>query len=316
MRPALCVVLHDVAPATLPACERVMRAVHEVAPLQLTLLAVPRYHCEPSPASFGQWLGHRFAAGDEVALHGYTHEDDGVPRNLVDRLKRRHYTRGEGEFSDLSITEAMRRLTAGVRWFARQGLVLRGFVAPAWLMSPGTWEALRWLDLSYTCTLRRLVLLPDRQSLVSQALVYSSSSAWRRQASRAWNATLARALRDKPLLRLELHPHDADHAAIRRSWQHLLEAHLDGRRPMTLAQVAERFRIATDWDMLDVDDDDTEPADGRPKPPPKLPPSKLLRLPPWRPHRSDNHQHEHGGRPADQGAGRHVARIVQPEHDT
>ncbi|CAG1018701.1 hypothetical protein BURC_03509 [Burkholderiaceae bacterium] len=293
MKPALSVVLHDVAPATLPACERVIRAVNEVAALPLTLLAVPRYHCEPSPASFGQWLGHRFAGGDEIALHGYTHQDDGVPRGFVDRVKRRHYTRGEGEFSDLSITEAMRRLTAGVRWFARQGLVLRGFVAPAWLMSHGTWEALRWLDLSYTCTLRRLVLLPDRQSLASQPLVYSTSNLWRRQASLVWNAVLAKSLRDKPLLRLELHPHDADHPAIRRSWQRVLAAQLSGRRAMTLAQVAERLRVATDWDLLGLDAEDTVPGDA-----------------------SDDHQHEHAGEPADQGAGRHVAREVQAEHDT
>src|SRR5205814_410239 len=191
MKAALCVVLHDVAPATHAACERTLHAVRDVADVPVTLLAVPRYHCEPSPAAFGEWLRERSAAGDEVALHGYTHIDEGVPRNFVDHLRRRHYTRGEGEFADLSITEAMRRLTAGVRWFARQRLPLQGFVAPAWLMSLGTWEALRWLDLSYTCTLRRLVLLPDRRHLTSQSLVYSSSSAWRRQASLAWNAAVA-----------------------------------------------------------------------------------------------------------------------------
>src|SRR5438132_2494877 len=129
-------------------------------------------------------------------------------------------------------------------------------------MSSGTWEALRWIDLTYTCTLRRVVLLPDRRELVSQSVVYSTASGWRRTASLAWNTTVAATLRTNPLLRLELHPHDADHAAIRRSWQRLLERGLARRRPGTLSDVADRFRVSTDWDLLgsggELDDDEHE----------------------------------------------------------
>lgn len=285
MKRSLCVVLHDVAPATRAGCERVLAALREVAPdLPLTLLAVPRYHCEPSSRDFSAWLGERHAGGDEIALHGYTHLDDGEPHGLVDRLRRRHYTRGEGEFSDLSIIDATQRIRAGIKWFARLGMVPHGFVAPAWLMSPGTWEALRWLNLSYTCTLRQLVLLPERRALTSQSLVYSCASAWRRQASLAWNATVAATLRHNPLLRLELHPHDADHPAIRRSWQRLLAQHLPDRRATTLAVVADRFRLETDWDHLGSD----------------------LAL--------DDEEHEAGGQGTDGGADRDVARVVEPEH--
>ncbi|HMC16918.1 MAG TPA: polysaccharide deacetylase family protein [Albitalea sp.] len=282
MSPAsICVVLHDVAPATRAACERILAAIADVAPLPLTLLAVPRYHCEPSRPEFEQWLVERHAGGDEIALHGYTHQDDGTPRDLVDHLRRRHYTRGEGEFSALGMDEALRRLTAGVRWFARMGLPLHGFIAPAWLMSQGTWEALRFMDLRYTCTLRRLVLLPDLRHLDSQSLVYSASSAWRRGASVLWNRALAARLRHNPLLRLELHPHDADHKAVLRSWQHLLATHLQARRPSTLQAVAERFRRSSDWDRLGELDDEADEF------------------------RIDQ---------ADGSAEAHVARIVQPQH--
>jgi predicted deacetylase len=284
MKPSLAVVVHDVAPATQVACDRLIAAVREVADVPLTLLAVPRYHYEPTPRAFVDWLDRRYVGGDEVALHGYTHLDEGEPRNFVDRVRRRHYTRGEGEFADLSMSEALRRITAGVGWFSRQGFVLRGFVAPAWLMSRGTWEALRWSDLSYTCTLRHLVLLPERIRHTSQSIVYSTSSAWRRRASLAWNATVAATLRHNPLLRLELHPCDADHAAIRRSWQRLLERHLPGRRPCTLADAAAQMRRRTDWDLLgtgaELDDD----------------------------------EHEGGREPPDQRPDGDVARIVQPEH--
>jgi predicted deacetylase len=251
MKPSLCVVLHDVAPATHAACQRVIRAVADVADVPLTLLTVPRYRCEPTSAEFGAWLKSRQAGGDEIALHGYTHQDDGVPSGFIDRLRRRYYVRGEGEFCDLSMTEAMRRLTAGVRWFSRQGLHLHGFVAPAWLMSPGTWEALRWLDLQYTCTLRRIVLLPDGRHFTSRGLVYRPASAWGRQVSIAWNSALAAMQRRNPLLRLELHPGDADHSAVRLSWQRLLHEHLAKRRATTLVDVAEQFRLRTDWDLLD-----------------------------------------------------------------
>lgn len=250
MKRSLCVVLHDVAGTTMPACKHIMSAIRDVADVPVTLLAVPRYHCEPSSRDFGRWLRAREMVGDEVALHGYTHQDDGVPRNFVDRLRRRHYTRGEGEFADLTLPEATRRITAGVHWFHKQGLTLHGFVAPAWLMSEGTWEALRWMHLSYTCTLRRVVILPERRHITSQSLVYSTSTAWRRQASLGWNAAVAVTLRSNPLLRLELHPRDVEHTKIRKSWQRLLGKHLADRQAVTLATVASDFRIETDWDSL------------------------------------------------------------------
>jgi len=238
----LCLVLHDVAPATWSACERLLLAIAEVAELPLTLLAVPRYHCAPRSREFEHWLRFRAAGGDEVALHGYTHQDDGVPHGALDHLRRRVYTAGEGEFCALSPSEALRRVIAGAQWFRTLGLPLRGFVAPAWLLGRGGWDALRWFDFRYTCTLSRIVLLPERRALHCQSLVYSARSAWRRQASMVWNRAVASAQWQHPVMRLELHPGDADDAALRLSWQRLLEAALCERVPHTLAQAAEQFR--------------------------------------------------------------------------
>jgi predicted deacetylase len=238
----LCLVLHDVAPATWPACERVLLAISEVAELPLTLLAVPRYHCAPRSRDFEQWLRFRAADGDEVALHGYTHQDDGQPRGTLDHLRRRVYTAGEGEFCALQPSEALQRVIAGAQWFRTLGLPLYGFVAPAWLLGPGGWEALRWFDFRYTCTLSRIVLLPERRALNCQSLVYSARSAWRRHASIVWNRALATAQWHRPLLRLELHPGDADNAALRLSWQRLLDAALCERVPLTLAQAVRQLR--------------------------------------------------------------------------
>jgi len=241
--PGLCVVIHDVAEARLAGCERVIAALHEVAPLPLTLLAVPRFHrAAPMPA-FEQWLGARSRHGDELALHGHTHLDEGRPHGALDRLRRRVYTRGEGEFWDLDEASAADRLRAGIDWFGRNGWPLQGFVAPAWLLGPGAWAALRsFREFVYTATLRHLHLLPGDDRIASQAIVYSTSTAWRRQSSIAWAAVLGRMLADNPVLRFELHPHDADHAGVRRSWQRGLERALRQREASTVAQLCERWR--------------------------------------------------------------------------
>lgn len=238
MNPSLCVVLHDVAEQTREACERVMRAVREVAEVPLTLLAVPRFHHEtPSPA-FEAWLGDRERGGDELALHGWSHLDEGTPRDWLDKLRRQHYTRGEGEFWALTQAEAAERIARGQAWFARHGWALHGFVAPAWLLGPGARAALAGSGIAYTSTLRHIDWLHGGGRITSQSLVYSTSSAWRRASSVLWNGLVARSEHANPVMRIELHPRDADWAPIRRSWQRVLGRELEARRAVTVASLA------------------------------------------------------------------------------
>ncbi|HSN32814.1 MAG TPA: DUF2334 domain-containing protein, partial [Ideonella sp.] len=212
------------------------------APLPVTWLAVPHWHGAPFDAAFEAALDARRAAGDELALHGCTHRDDGVPRGAVDRWRRRVYTAGEGEFAALGADAARAKLQVGLDWFAERGWPVRGFVAPAWLASVGTWDALTDTpQLRWTCTLSRLVALPSRRALRSQSIVYSTRAPWRRLASRAWNRGVARLERRRPLLRFELHPGDAEHTAVRGSWMRLLERALGEREPLTLSQAAARW---------------------------------------------------------------------------
>jgi predicted deacetylase len=230
----LTVALHDVAPATWERCQRVLAAVREVADLPITLLVVPAYHggCSAQPA-FEAALSQRLAAGDELALHGYFHCDPQTPSGVLDWLRRRVYT-VEGEFATLCEREARERVLLGQRWFAANGWPLAGFVAPAWLMSDGAWAAVRGnRDLLYTSTLTHLHLLPVVASLRAPCLAYSTRSAWRRLGSRAWNTALLRPARTLPLVRVGLHPGDADDAAIRRSWQRCLARLLEDRRAVT-----------------------------------------------------------------------------------
>lgn len=244
---ALCVSIHDVAPSTWPQCERLLRAIRSEADIPVSLLVVPAYHRHPARVGtrFEHTLEYRMARGDELVLHGYTHLDEAPQaRGWRDRFTRQVYTRREGEFYALDRAEARRRLELGWNWFAQRGWPLEGFVAPAWLMGEGAWQALDDFPFAYTTTLRRFYLLREETVLPSQSLVYTVGSGWRRHMSRGWNALLSRALRDNPLLRIGLHPADAGHPDIVRHFRRMIEMALQTRTAMTKAEFAKAYGAA------------------------------------------------------------------------
>ncbi|PTT78901.1 DUF2334 domain-containing protein [Pelomonas sp. HMWF004] len=241
----LCVVLHDVAPSRWAACQRVLDAVHRCeqhagVALPLTLLVVPRMHGDTRmPAAYLRWLHGMGAAGHELALHGLTHRDEGPPlRGLRDYLMRRHYTAGEGEFAALGHAEALARLHEGCAWAQALGLRMPGFIAPAWLLSPPSLQAVADAGFTHTCTLTQVIALPDRQTMPAPSLVFSTRSAWRRRLSLAWNTRLAQRHRHTRLLRLDLHPGDSDPVDVLRCWRGLLTEALRTRAPMRLDEAA------------------------------------------------------------------------------
>jgi predicted deacetylase len=245
--PMLSVTIHDVAPATQARCERLLEQVERDGPLPITWLVVPRYHHERSTPGFERWIETRLERGDELALHGFTHLDEApVTPNWIDQARRRWYTAGEGEFAALGRREASERLDAGRRWFERRGWPLRGFVAPAWLLGAGAWEALCAQPFDYTCTLTRLVALPKLnaglRALQGRSIVFSTRAAWRRQVSLAWNGAVVRQQQHAQWMRFELHPSDVEHdwigAALRR-W--LERARCGGREAATLGALVDRF---------------------------------------------------------------------------
>ena len=245
----LSVTLHDVAPATQARCERLLERLEHIAPMAFTLLVVPYYHGQSSGAPFDDWLDARLQGGDELALHGLTHHDDGTPSGLVDHVRRRWYTDGEGEFAALGVADATRRFNTGRRWFARRRWPLRGFVAPAWLLGDGAWRALRRQPFRYTCTRTSLLVLPrggsDAMPLVwpARSIVYSTRAAWRRQLSLPWNRLVAGIESAAPWMRFELHPADVEHDAVCSAALRLIErAVAQGRQALTLAAMAERLR--------------------------------------------------------------------------
>jgi uncharacterized protein len=247
-RKTMSVTIHDVAPATQARCEQLIARIEGAGRLPLTLLIVPRFHHQRPTPEFERWIEMRVRQGDELALHGLTHLDETAPlRGWVDRVRRRWYTAGEGEFAAIGQAAARDRLEAGRRWFTRRGWPVRGFVAPAWLLGAGAWSALREQPFEYTCTLNRLIALPRGANamlvLNGWSVVFSTRAAWRRRTSLAWNGLLMQRLRNAQWMRFELHPGDADHASVFGALNKWIErARTADREPLTLGALADRMR--------------------------------------------------------------------------
>lgn len=233
---ALCVVLHDVAPATWPDYRPFVDAVDAMGRVPLTLLVVPDYHRRgrvDRDRAFCAEIDRRQAAGDEIALHGYYHFDDAPPpRTLRDYIRRRIFTH-EGEFSAIALSEARRRVDAGLTLFGDLGWAVAGFVPPGWLPTPGLGPILSAAGLCYTSTPQGIADLVGDRWLHAPSLVYSARSGWRRAASSWWNRRRLAREAAAPCLRLGLHPMDIRHTSSRRFWLDTLAALLAERRALT-----------------------------------------------------------------------------------
>jgi predicted deacetylase len=234
---ALCIAVHDIAPATWPQCAALLDMLDELGAPPATLLVVPDYHRRgraDADAGFRRAIEARLARGDEVALHGYFHLDDGPPpRTPGDWLRRRHLTAGEGEFAALSDAQAGTRIADGLNMFERLGWPVRGFVAPAWLLGAGARAALRRTALHYTSTHTHLEVPAAELRVRAPVISASTRSAWRRWASRHWLSAARRTHADAPLLRVALHPADARHPEILDAWRSLLRPLLATREALT-----------------------------------------------------------------------------------
>ncbi|MEB2654098.1 polysaccharide deacetylase family protein [Pseudomonas siliginis] len=234
---AVCLVLHDVAPSTWADYKPFVEAVDALGDVPMTWLVVPDFHrhdaLDANPA-FRRVLDARVARGDELALHGYYHDDqESMPNTPRDWFMRRVYTH-EGEFYRLSREAALARLHAGLDMFQRYDWPVHGFVAPAWLMSDGTRQALRELPLSYTSDPQHLYRLPDFSAIDAPGLVWSARSAWRRGLSKIVSDQREQRWREASVIRLGLHPVDMRHRFSRDYWLHTLQRLLaEGRVPLT-----------------------------------------------------------------------------------
>jgi len=240
-RDYLVVSLHDVAPCTQPIADRIISDLTEKGIRHCSLLVVPDYHHQgPSMQNrqFVSWLRNLEANGHEIVIHGYFHErSPGANESFLEKFVTRIYTQGEGEFYDLGYDEALHRIKIARDEFRSAGLKPRGFVAPAWLLSPEAERAARDAEMEYTTRLRTVRDLRSGETFPARSLVYSVRNGWRRATSLAWNATLSRVLSDAPLVRLSIHPPDFSQPTI---WRQIVDIISD----MTPVKVATTYQ---DW---------------------------------------------------------------------
>ena len=234
--PALCVVLHDVAPPTWPDYRPFVDAVDALGNVPLTLLVVPDYHrggrIDRDHAFCGA-IERRQVRGDEVVLHGYYHLDEAPPPLSPGAFVRRRLFTHEGEFAAIGLDEARRRVEAGLALFGELGWTAAGFVPPGWLSTPGLAAVLSAAGLHYMSTPQGIADLADNRWLRAPALFYSARSGWRRAASRWVNRWRLASESGAPCLRLGLHPVDIRHASSRQFWIDTLTTLLATRRPLT-----------------------------------------------------------------------------------
>jgi uncharacterized protein len=230
-RRLLCVSLHDVAPATLPACRDVLDFLDALHIGPVSLLVVPDYHGlgrADRDDRFCDFVRARARRGDEIVLHGYLHRDpDARWRGLRDWFERRLNIDREGEFAHITAAVARVRLLRGLAVLRAAGWQPSGFVAPGWLMSPGTCEALQTLPLRYYATRNYVHLLADEGRIHAPSLVVSARSPWRRMVSAPWNHTVLGRHHDAPVLRAALHPRDLTYRGIEAMWRRLLGPLID-----------------------------------------------------------------------------------------
>ncbi|MEI6349831.1 MAG: polysaccharide deacetylase family protein [Verrucomicrobiota bacterium] len=245
----LVVSVHDVSPLTRSATERILEELNALGVECCSLLVIPDHHRQGhylDDPDFCQWLRCRVAKGDEVVIHGYCHRRDRrAEESFKEKITTRIYTAGEGEFFDIAGADALRIVSEARQEFRKIGIIPHGFIAPAWLLSEGGEQALRALGISYTTRLSGIYDFEHARIYTSQSLVWSVRSAWRRLASRCWNAHLFRKLQKSPLMRIGIHPPDIEHPAIWQQITALTRQALAERRPVTyegyLRGAKERF---------------------------------------------------------------------------
>lgn len=244
----LIVSVHDIAPSNREAIAHIVGDLASYGIRVCSLLVVPDYHHEglsTQDRNFVSWLRDLEADGHEVVIHGYYHQrSERRDENMRDKFVTRFYTRGEGEFYDLDYTEALRRICRARDEFRGAGLHPRGFVAPAWLLSPAGEQAVLDAELEYTTRLRTVRDVRSRRNFPARSMVYSVESEWRRSTSLVWNSFLARALNNTPLLRVSIHPPDRLHPRIWRQLSDLLSEVQDRRRATTYRDWIAEQRLA------------------------------------------------------------------------
>jgi predicted deacetylase len=244
------IVVHDVAPATWPQCRTLLDMIDAFGNPPVTLLVVPHFHRGErtrDARAFIDAINARIARGDEPVLHGFYHADDApAPRNVGEFIARRVLTRSEAEFSAIAPHDARERLQRGIALFTQLAWPLHGFVPPAWQLNAATRDAIDVAGhrFDYVPVRRGIYRLPAWRLEATANLCYSPDRRWRRALSRAQIGWELARRDERRLLRLSLHPLDAQFPPVVAHWRRLIADALRGRRAVTKYQAMSVDRLA------------------------------------------------------------------------
>ncbi len=236
--------LHDVSPHCWHLCRSFLEELKSIGGGCTNLLVVPnwygKYPLDEHP-EFLRWLAEMEAEGHEICLHGYTHKVDRVDGSLWNRLIGTYYTASEGEFHQVGYEEAQRLLDRGLPLLRNAGLTVRGFVAPAWLLSRMANRALGEKQFLYTTSLMHFECLPIKSAFYAPSITWSSRSLWRRMVSKQWTRFWYSLNSKTEVLRIVAHPLDLQYHSIKFSIFHTIRKALHDRTPITYADLAYKF---------------------------------------------------------------------------
>ena len=228
----LIVAIHDVTPAFSHQVETLWDICTSRG-IMPALFVVPSWHGQwqiEEDARFCGWLRRCASQGAEIFLHGERHDEVGSDRVVWDSLRALGRTDREGEFLGLPRTAARNRIARGLRRLRSVGLQPVGFVAPAWLASRGSREAVEESGLRFSEDETAIHLLGRDTRLKAPVIRWSARSLFRAHASVAVAAS-ARVLLNDPLIRIALHPRDIRSAPVRRSLLRTLDSFADRAWP-------------------------------------------------------------------------------------
>jgi uncharacterized protein len=242
-RPKLLIAIHDVTPAHAARLESLYRLLDAAGVRRFALLVVPDWHgawpLEANPA-FTARLRALVVRGATILLHGLRHDEVGQRRTLGHWTRTVGRTFREGEFASLPFESARGRIASGLATLQRVGLEPVGFVPPAWLSRPGLDRLAAEAGLALTEDARALHVSGRRIS--APATCWSTRHAWRRAGSVVVAAARLKLERHRRLVRLVLHPHDADWPLVLGSCRRTLARLLEERTAIDYRDLLEARR--------------------------------------------------------------------------
>jgi uncharacterized protein len=215
-RSSLLVSIHDVSPLTLEASRSAVELAVSagITYSALTLLVIPR-HDDRAPLDehppTRDWLRGLVDAGACLCMHGLTHQMSGQARNPWQWALARGFARGQGEFFLCDSAECDRRIEAARLVFRRAGLdeKVRGFVPPAWLLSPGALLAVKQAGFEFYEMLTGIIYADITRA---PRLIGFGSLTWAEASATAGYAAM-QSRRSPADTRFAIHPADIERAS-------------------------------------------------------------------------------------------------------